>query len=193
MAVEKSPVEWALTPLKKYAQFSGRAPRAEWWWYFLFTLIIYVVMWFVFAGSMTNLAAAGADPSAGMLSALGGGMIIMSLVWLALIIPTIAVQMRRVHDTNRSGWWVGAFYLLYLVYFVMLFGSMASVMSAGMAGTEPSAAAGTTMLATGLLGILIFIYMIVLLVFFCLPGTPGPNNYGPDPYGAHENLEGVFS
>ena len=193
MVEEKSPVTWALTPLKKYAQFSGRAPRAEWWWYFLFTLIIYLVMWFVFAGSMTNLAATGNNPSAGMLPALGGGMIIMSLVWLALIIPTIAVQMRRVHDTNRSGWWVGAFYLLYILYLAMLVGSMASVMSAGMAGAEPSAAAGTTVLATGLLAILILIYAIVLLVFFCLPGTPGPNIYGPEPYGAHENLEGVFS
>ena len=40
---------------------------------------------------------------------------------------------------------------------------------------------------------LMLIYTIVLLVFYCLPGTPGTNNYGPDPYGAHENLEGVFS
>jgi uncharacterized membrane protein YhaH (DUF805 family) len=37
------------------------------------------------------------------------------------------------------------------------------------------------------------IYGILLLVYYCLPGTAGPNNYGPDPYGEHENLETVFS
>ena len=71
--------------------------------------------------------------------------------------------------------------------------SMGTVFSAGMdpiAGAQPNMGAlGITMV----LGLVMFVYMIVLLVFYCLPGTPGPNNYGPDPYGAHENLEGVFS
>jgi uncharacterized membrane protein YhaH (DUF805 family) len=157
-------------------------------------MIFYIVMWFLFAGSLTTMAASGSEPSAGMLGAMGGGMIIFSLSWLALIVPTIAVQIRRMHDTNRSGWWVGAFYLLYLVYVVMLFGSMASALGSAAAGNEEAAQGATGMiLGTGLLGILMFIYGIVLLVFLCLPGTVGPNKYGPDPYGAHENLEGVFS
>lgn len=194
MAVDRSPVAWALMPLKKYAQFSGRAPRAEFWWFFLFTMILFIVMWFLFAGSMMSMAAAGTDPSAGVLQAMGGGMIILSLAWLALLIPSIAVQVRRLHDTNRSGWWIGAFYLLYAVYIALLFGSVFSMMGSAMAGTaEPSAGAGGMLLFTTLLGLVMMVYGIVLLVFYCLPGTPGPNNYGPDPYGAQENLEGVFS
>jgi len=194
MAVEKSPVAWALVPLKKYAQFSGRAPRAEFWWFFLFMLIIYCVMWFGLVGSIGGMAAAGADPSAGMLQAMGGGMIILSLAWLAVLIPSIAVQVRRLHDTNRSGWWIGVFYLLYAVYFVLLFGSLFSMMGSSVeTGVEPSPGAGGMFLVTGLLGLVMFVYGIVLLVFYCLPGTPGPNNYGSDPYGAQENLEGVFS
>ena len=192
MAAEKSPVGWALTPLKKYAQFSGRAPRAEFWWFFLFTLIIYMVAWFLLAGTMMG-AAAGGEPSTAMLPAMGGGMIIMTLCWLALIVPTIAVQVRRLHDTNRSAWWIGAFYILYAVYFVMLFGSMASMMASAAAGETAAPTGAGSMLATGALGLVMFIYGIVLLVFFCLPGTPGPNRFGLDPYGAHENLEGVFS
>lgn len=190
MAVEKSPVAWALTPLQKYAQFSGRAPRAELWWFILFTMIIFVVIWFLLVGSIGGMAAAGTDPSAGMLGALGGGIIIIGLVSLAIVIPSIAVQIRRLHDTNRSGWWLGGYYLLYAVYMAMAF---SAVMPAAM---DPSAAPEPNMGSLGMtmiLGLALFIYFIVLLVFYVLPGTSGPNNYGPDPYGAHDNLEGVFS
>lgn len=190
MAEEKSPVAWALTPLKKYAQFSGRAPRAEFWWFTLFVVLAYFAVWFLLIGTIGGMAAADAEPGLGMFGALGAGMIFVFLFWLALIIPTLAVQVRRLHDTNRSGWWLLGFYLLYAVYMVM---SMGTVFSAGM---DPTAGAQPNMGALGItmvLGLVMFVYMIVLLVFYCLPGTPGPNNYGPDPYGAHENLEGVFS
>ena len=45
MAVNKSAFAWALTPLQKYAQFSGRAPRAEFWWFTLFVILSYVAEW----------------------------------------------------------------------------------------------------------------------------------------------------
>ncbi len=38
-----SPIDWATRPLKKYADFSGRAPRAEYWWFYLLLIICYVV------------------------------------------------------------------------------------------------------------------------------------------------------
>lgn len=188
MAADKSPVEWALTPLKKYAQFSGRAPRAEFWWFFLFLTILYLVMSFVFIGSIGSLAQSEAEPSAGMLPALGGGMILIGLFWLAVIIPTIAVQVRRLHDTNRSGWWLGAFYLLYAVYLAMLFASI------GSAAMDPTAAAQPNMGTFGMtmiLGLIMLVYVIVLLVFYILPGTKGDNRFGPDPYG--EDIEKVFA
>lgn len=188
MAVEKSPIGWGLTPLQKYAQFSGRAPRAEFWWFFLFLTILYLIMSFVFIGSLGGLGASEAEPSAGMLPALGAGLIIIGLFWLAVIVPTITVQVRRLHDTNRSGWWLGAFYLLYAVYVAMLFGSI------GSAAMDPTAAAEPNMGALGMtmiLGLIVFVYGIALLVFYILPGTKGPNNYGPDPYGA--DVEQVFA
>ncbi len=176
MAVEKSPIAWGITPLKRYAEFSGRSSRAELWWFMLFSLV------------------SGAEPSAGMLGAFGVAGILIVLLWLALLVPTIAVQARRLHDTNRSGWWLGAFYILYAIYIALLFGSLGSAMGAAMEGaTEPAPASGAMFAGVGLLAIALFVYMIVLLVFYVLPGTPGPNNYGPDPYGAHDNLEGVFS
>lgn len=191
MAVDKSPVAWAITPLKRYAEFSGRSSRAEFWWFMLFMIIIFMVIWFVMAGSIGGLIAAGTDPNGAALPALGGGILIIMLLSLAIVIPSIAVQVRRLHDTNRSGWWLGGYYLLYALYMAMAF---SSVMSAAVGDPTAAPAPNVGMLGmTMILGLGLFVYMVVLLVFYCLPGTPGPNNYGPDPYGAHDNLEGVFS
>lgn len=181
-----NPIQWALRPLKKYATFSGRASRAEFWWFFLFVMVIFVGMYFVLLGSVFGAAMSQTEPSAGLIGAVGIVGIIMLLFWLGLIIPTIAVQVRRLHDTNRSGWWIGGYYLLYLVYMVMLFGSMGSMMGS-VASSDPTAPPqvnGPMFTFTMILGLLMFVYAIVVLVFFCLPGTKGDNLYGPDPYGA---------
>jgi uncharacterized membrane protein YhaH (DUF805 family) len=195
MAADKSPIAWAITPLKRYAEFSGRSSRAEFWWFMLAMLVCWLAIWFLLVGSLSVSSMAvseGEAPSAGAFGAIGGGMIFMGLFWLALIIPTISVGVRRLHDSNRSGWWLGAFYLLYAVYIVMLFGSMAGAMSAAMSGgTEPPAPNMGMLAGTGILGLVIFIYAIVLLVFYCLPGTKGDNRFGPDPYGA--DVEKVFA
>lgn len=81
----------------KYADFSGRASRAEYWWFVLLTGLV--------VGIFSALAGATGQP---VLLILG------IVVWVALIVPTIAAAVRRLHDTNRSGWW----YLIGLVPFI---------------------------------------------------------------------------
>lgn len=174
---DRSPIGWALQPLKKYATFSGRAPRAEFWWFMLFMAITYILFWFLMLGAIGGMMAAQPESPVAAFGAMGAIGIFMILFWLALLVPTIAVQVRRLHDTNRSGWWLGAFYLLYAVYVVVTLGSAFS------AAADPSAGAGAV--AGSLLISLVFlVYSVVLLVFFCLAGTRGANRYGPDPYGA---------
>lgn len=178
---DMSPIGWALRPLKKYATFSGRAPRAEFWWFILLMAVAYLAMWFVLMAVVGGLAASQSEPSMGMIGAFGAAGIFMVLFWLALIVPTLAVQTRRLHDTNRSGWWLAGFYLLYALYIVV-------TMSAAFAAEE----GGMAMLGGAMLFGLAFLgYTIVLLVFYCLPGTKGPNRYGHDPYGA--DLDEVFA
>ena len=80
-------MNWYLKVLKKYAVFSGRAQRKEYWMFFLFNFIIAFVLGFV-----EGLA--------------GGPGVLGSLYGLAVLIPGIAVSVRRLHDTNRSGWWL---------------------------------------------------------------------------------------
>jgi uncharacterized membrane protein YhaH (DUF805 family) len=190
-----SPIGWAVRPLKRYAEFSGRSSRAEIWWFFLALFVMYIVMWFAFAGTIVSgLAAAGqsgAGPSAGLLGGLGIGVMIFGLIWLLLIIPTISVQMRRLHDTDRSGWWLGGFYLLYFVYIGMIARDFTSMMSATMADPSQPPAVAATSGVTTILGLVIFIYSIALLVFYCLPGTRGQNRFGPDPYS--QDVEQVFA
>jgi uncharacterized membrane protein YhaH (DUF805 family) len=86
---------WKQVVLERYAQFTGRARRAEYWWFTLASLIIGVV-----------------------LSMLGAASVIFNIVYfiyaLAVLVPSLAVGIRRLHDTDRSGWWL----LIALVPFV---------------------------------------------------------------------------
>ena len=85
-------MSWYLKVLKKYAVFSGRARRKEYWMFYLFNIIVSVALGGVagFAGALV-----GSDLSA--LSFIYSG---------AIFIPTVSVGVRRMHDTNRSGWWL---------------------------------------------------------------------------------------
>ena len=83
-------MNYYLEVLKKYAVFSGRARRAEYWYFYLFNFIIGVLF---------------------AIGTLGG------IYSLAVLIPSIAVTVRRLHDTNHSGWWL-------LISFIPFFGGI---------------------------------------------------------------------
>jgi len=87
------PVGYWTGCFRKYAIFDGRARRAEYWWYTLFNLIIYVVL------IGLGLLIGGSDNNSPVLGALIGVYI------LAVILPTLAVTSRRLHDSGLSGWW----------------------------------------------------------------------------------------
>ena len=178
--------DWlGLRPLKRYAEFSGRSSRAEFWWFFLFTMVIYFVAAFALGGVGAGLASL--NPTGSVASgSFGAVMLFIIFFWIVLFIPMLAVQIRRLHDTNRSGWWLGIFWLLYIAYIGLAFGMIS--LAAGNAGAPPNLA---LLGAVGIFAIVFFIYSIVLMVFFCLRGTEGPNRYGDDPYG--ENIEEVFA
>jgi len=188
-----SPIGWALRPLKNYANFSGRASRAEFWWFFLFVMLVYFAFWIVlvavvgatFTGRPAVTPGTSAPPSFALLGAFGAAGIFMILFYLALLLPMIAVQVRRLHDTNRSGWWLGVFWLMYPVYMILIFGTSVANLQTG---TAPGAGLA---IGSGVFALVFFVYSIVLLVFFCLRGTRGANRFGDDPYGP--DVEQVFA
>jgi len=85
-------MEYYKTVLKKYAVFDGRARRMEYWMFVLFSAIVSIVLSIVDAMLSLN--------------APGGFGLLSGLYSVAVLIPSIAVAVRRLHDTNRSGWWI---------------------------------------------------------------------------------------
>lgn len=80
-----------------YVDFKGRASRRAYWWWFLFTIVVAIALQImdgiIFSESM----------------------LVTIVVWLGLILPSISVAIRRLHDTDRSGWWI-------LIWFVPIIG-----------------------------------------------------------------------
>lgn len=109
----------------KYAQFSGRSRRKEFWLFYLMLIIATVVL-------------TGVDILIGAFDPVSGFGLLSGIFTLAIIVPSLAVSVRRLHDTNRSGWWL-------------------------------------------LLSVIPLLGTIVLLIFWCLKGTQGQNDYGDDP------------
>jgi len=106
-----------------YANFNGRASRSEFWWYVLFVIIVVVVLALVDNLIFVHII---------------GSPILGPLFSLATIIPGIAVSVRRLHDKDKSGWFI-------------------------------------------LLSLIPLIGAIILLVWYAGEGTPGANQYGPQP------------
>ncbi len=92
-------MSWYFEVLKKYADFSGRARRKEFW---MFALVNFIIM-IVLAVLMAISTAVNGQQASGLTYLL---MIIFGVYYLAVLVPSIAVAVRRLHDTNKSGWWL---------------------------------------------------------------------------------------
>lgn len=103
--------------------WSGRATRAEYWWWFLFVWLLTLIPYIGVFASMdwTSNGEGSYEGSGGGASALW--VIVLLVVVVALLLPSIAVSVRRLHDTSRSGWWywialvpcIGGFWYLILM------------------------------------------------------------------------------
>jgi uncharacterized membrane protein YhaH (DUF805 family) len=165
-----SPIDWAVLPMKKYAQFSGRAPRAEYWWFYLGTIV-------------ASIPVAILDKVLGDTGALSG------IFNLAILLPWLGVTVRRLHDTDRTGWWLLLLFIPFLAAGVMV-GFLAAQARLNGTASDPFSSMGAVMIAS--IAGLIFL-VILVIVFLALPGTVGPNRYGADPYDNGSNLEEVFA
>jgi uncharacterized membrane protein YhaH (DUF805 family) len=124
----------------RYVDFQGRSRRSEYWWVALFNVIVFGV------GAVLAVVVGGLDFETGEMGPAGYAIVGLLLLYsLGIIVPSIALFVRRLHDINQTGW----IYLgLVILGFVPLIGLLAS---------------------------------IAQIVIACIPGTVGPNKYGPDP------------
>lgn len=82
----------------KYADFSGRATRSEYWYFYLFNFLV-VMVYYIALFAM--LVSGSRDSSA------AGYLSVMFIIYaLVMTIPSLAVTVRRLHDTGHSGWWI---------------------------------------------------------------------------------------
>lgn len=166
---ELSPFEWAVLPLKRFADFSGRATRAEYWWFALFYGLAQM-LFAILDGTIGIPVFAGFGPLR-----LGVGVV--------FLVPTYAVTVRRLHDTNTSGWLVLARLATFLFFLAP---------ALHLDALDFSQMPGWSIALMVILGIGWVCAEITLFVFLIIRGTDGPNRFGPDPYGPDE-LEEVFA
>lgn len=94
-------MSWYLQAMRKYADFSGRARRREYWFFMLFYAVfalVIVVLGLLFAAGSASLTNMG--------EGIGAMGVIYTLYVLGNLLPGLAVSVRRLHDTGRSGWWL---------------------------------------------------------------------------------------
>jgi uncharacterized membrane protein YhaH (DUF805 family) len=106
---------------RNYVNFSDRAPRSEYWYWTLLQLIVGIATVVIDVAFFPMISTGPVN----------------TVATLALLLPSLAVGVRRLHDLDRTGWWL-------LLWFTV-------------------------------------IGIIVLIVWFCIRGTQGPNRFGPDP------------
>ena len=107
-------MEWMIVPFKRYFDFSGRSRRKEYWMFTLFNVIVYAVLITIclLGVPWKDMSDGAADPKPGIALWLGLGLI--AIYFLASVIPSIAVTVRRFHDQDMSGW----FYFLRFIPYV---------------------------------------------------------------------------
>ena len=111
-------MSWFVEAVKKYAMFGGRSRRKEYWYFTLF----YVLITLVLAAIDNVIGTWSSSSSVGLLS---------GIFILALLLPGIAVTVRRLHDIGRTGWW-------YLISFIPIIGTLVLLVFTVQDGTAGS-------------------------------------------------------
>lgn len=105
-------IDYSIKVLQKYSVFTGRARRAEYWYFVLATFLLQMVL-IVLAAVLGVVSMTGGNAVILLLIPLLG--LVANVVYLAIIVPSIAVGVRRMHDVDKSGWFILIpFYNLYL-------------------------------------------------------------------------------
>jgi len=156
-------MHWIKLASTRYFDFAGRSRRREYWGFVLCWFVLAILLrWIDHVAGLEYAAVGAVRDQGGRLS---------GFFLLATLIPGLAIAVRRLHDSNRSGWWV-----------VLPFAPILFWMIAILGGFNAPLLFGVVMVA-------IVVAPFVLLVFLCLGGTPGPNRFGADPRGIEDVAE----
>lgn len=198
-------MELMFKPFVRYVDFQGRSRRSEYWLWALFLFLVYMalsilqyVMIFSMAASSVANGQNGDGAAASGVGAMGLIMLLKFVFWLAVLLPSMAVAVRRMHDINRSGWWIVFPYIVLLVAMIVVFSLNGESFINNMKNMEgmsnnkdPRAAVAFIMsIIRPMMWIILpfFLAKVVTFVFRVTEGTPGNNRFGPDPKGRGGNI-----
>ena len=163
-------VEAIKSVFSKYATFKGRARRSEYWYFVLFCVLLSIGVTIV----ELTMGSVGA--------------IVSMVCQLAIIIPSLAVQVRRLHDVGKSGWHVLINTILAVISVTLMFMGVGLENIDNPENADP-ALMNMPMLASGLgLFLVGFIYSIYILVQMFINSQPEENQYGPNPKADEDEL-----
>jgi len=155
-------IEAVKTCFSKYFDFKGRARRSEYWWFYLFTLIGSIIT------SVLDAIIFGLEVG-----------LINIVFTLAVMIPTLSAAARRLHDTNRSGWWQ-IFPLVSILFLIP------GILMATVNGGSPPGGLSIALIVIGFIAMLVA--AIFLIVWLATDGHESDNRFGVSPkYGSIYN------
>ena len=155
--------------LRKYGDFSGRATRAEFWWWQVFGWIGGLIF-----GSIDSSIRSFAGGDSYAFSPFG------SIFGLAIFLPGLAVQARRLHDIGKTGWWILVWAVLTILGLIPL--TIVGVIFIVERLTDSGPGSVISLLLGGLVTFLALLILVVwVIVWMVRQGQDGPNQYGPDP------------
>ena len=165
---EMSPIGYYVRAFQKYAQFSGRATRAEYWWFYLVTVAVTIL--------------------AGILDIFFSIPLVSTIYSLVSFIPNLSVTARRLHDVGKSGW----LQLLGIIASIVIYISAILSLFLGFAGGGILFSDNISEIGSGILGIAVILAVLSLIsvginiwlfILYITKSTPGNNKYGPNPKG----------
>lgn len=160
--------------LRQYVGFRGRAPRSEYWWFVLALMIAGIVASLIDAVLFGTTVSTGVTTSTPPAPAEGYGASawaaaesgpVSSLLGLLVFLPHLSVIFRRLHDTNRSGWYVLAPFAIVVIGLLAITALF----------TIAPALAGLAWFAMFIAAVFLPLYWLIQR------GTAGQNRFGPDP------------
>jgi uncharacterized membrane protein YhaH (DUF805 family) len=142
---------------EKYFDFTGRASRSEFWWWILFCFLL------SFGCALIDISFGWGKTS------IDGNGPLATLSVVITFLPSLAVSVRRLHDSDRSAWWLWGPFVGWSVFLFVIF-----IAVSGRNDESELLALFVGAAGLGLLGV-----STVVFVFYCLPGSRGANRYGP--------------
>lgn len=176
-------MKWFLKCIRNYVNFTGRARRKEYWNFVLFTFILmalaslvdFLVFWPTTNEWVTTLSETP-DSNLGSFWLTINNWTFMLLA-ICLMLPQLAVSVRRLHDIGKSGYHLLWFSLAYFALIIVAFTSMGNMIN-----TDIYSATSIAFMVTLIIGYLgLLVWSVFFLVWFLTNGNRGENKYGPDP------------